>query len=66
VVTCSQCFGTKQLDDRGYPWTGQPAFDISDCPRCRGTGEEPRSALYSFAVEREAEFALDKLEGIAR
>ena len=66
MTVCTQCFGTKHLDDRGFPWRGQPAFDIVDCPRCSGTGEEPASALYSYATERTAELELDRLEAIAK
>lgn len=68
---CTQCFGTKELDDLGFPASSgargiQLPYHIVICPRCRGTGEEPRDALYSCKVEREAESAIDKLEAIAR
>lgn len=84
MTTCTQCFGTKQLDAFGCPYgfLGLVCIDVmparfcpgstelmatvSTCPRCEGSGEEPARALYSYACEREAEFALDKLEAIAR
>jgi DnaJ-class molecular chaperone len=39
MITCPKCHGLKRLDDRGFPWQGQPAFEIIDCDRCDGTGE---------------------------
>lgn len=35
---CPKCHGFKAMDDRGFPWQGQPAFEITDCDRCNGTG----------------------------
>lgn len=75
MTTCTQCFGTKWLDANGSPcdpWRFNgcyPSWAVAGaapCSRCRGTGEEPREALYSHATEREAELAIDKLEAIAR